>query len=147
METQFIPNRYMTGDVSKRKNKSFFEKAKEHKKEIAIGTAIVFSVVGTILVVKNRAVIKPAIKSSLVEEVLTKSIETKNNVSPLVSEPIEKNIMSKYPIDNTINVREHIRNLPAGWNPSNNKVVLASKYGYSLKGNQTWVNAYTKPSA
>jgi hypothetical protein len=130
METQFIPNQNMTGDVRQSKNKSLFEKAKENKKEIVIGTAIVFSVMGTILVVKNRAVIKSSIKSSLVEEVLTKSIETKNNVSP-----------------NTINVREHIRNLPDGWNPSINKVELASKYGYSLEGHQTWVNAYTKASA
>ncbi|MFF2501083.1 hypothetical protein [Peribacillus sp. NPDC058075] len=147
METQFIPNQNMTGDVRKSKNKSFFEKAKEHKKEVVIGTAIVFSVMGTILFVKNSAVIKSSIKSSLVEEVFTKSIETKNNVSPLVSEPIEKSIMSEFPIDNTINVRGHIRNLPEGCNPSTNKVELASKYGYSLEGHQTWVNAYTKASA
>ncbi|MEJ9231936.1 hypothetical protein LAV79_21200 [Peribacillus butanolivorans] len=147
METQFIPNQNMTGDVRKSKNKSFFEKVKEHKKEIVTGTAIVFSVMGTILVVKNRAVIKSATKSSLVEEVLTKSIGKKNNVSPLVSEPIEKSIMSKIPIDNTIKVREHIRNLPEGWNPSINKVELASKFGYSLEGHQTWVSAYTKASS
>ncbi|GGA40672.1 hypothetical protein [Psychrobacillus lasiicapitis] len=147
METQFIPNQKLTGDVRKNKNKSFFEKAKEHKKEIVTGTAIVFSVMGAILVVKNRAVIKSAIKSSLVEEALTKSIETKTNVSPLVLEPIEKSIINKFPIDNKINVREHIRNLPKGWNPSINKVELASKYGYSLEGHQTWVNAYTKASA
>ncbi|MFJ5792699.1 hypothetical protein ACIP9G_21800 [Lysinibacillus sp. NPDC093197] len=127
----------MNGDVRKSKKKSFFEKAKEHKKEIIIGTAIVFSVMGTILVVKNRAIIKPFIKSSLIGKVSTKSIETNNNVSPLVSEPI----------DYTINVREHIRNLPKGWNPSSNKVELASKYGYLLEENQTWVNAYTKTSA
>lgn len=147
MKTQFIPNQNMTGDIRKSKNKSLFEKAKEHKKEIVIGTAIVFSVMGAIFVVKNRAVIESSIKSSLLDDVLTKSIETKNNVSSLVSEPVEKGIMSKFPINNTINVREHIRNLPEGWNPSINKVELASKYGYSLERHQTWVNAYTKASA
>lgn len=147
METQFIPNQNLTEEVRKSKKKGFLEKVKEYKKEIVTGTVIVLSVTGTILVVKNRAVNKSAIKSSLVKEVSTKSIETKSNVGPFVSEPIEKSIMSKRPIDNTINVREHIRNLPEGWNPSLNKVELASKYGYSLEGNQTWVNAYTKASA
>lgn len=133
----------MTEDIRKSK-KGFFEKSKEHKKEIVIGTALAFSVIGTILVVKNRAV--PAIKLPLVEEVLTKSIESKNNVIPFASKHFEKSIMSKLPIDNTMYVREHIRNLPEGWNPSINKVELASKFGYSLEGNQTWVNSYTKAS-
>ena len=147
METQFMSNQNMTGDVGESKEKGFFEKAKEHKKEIAIGAAIVFSVVVAVLVVKNRAAFISAIKSSRIEEVLTNSLETRNNAGPLISESVEKSVTSNLPIGNIINVREHIRNLPEGWNPSISKVELAAKYGYSMEGHQTWVNAYTKASA
>lgn len=147
METQFISNQNMTGDIGESKEKGFYEKAKVYKKEIAIGVAAVFSVVVAVLVVKNRAAFISAIKSSRIEEVLTNSIEIRNNTGPLISESVLKSVTSNLPVGNIINVREHIRNLPEGWNPSISKVELAAKYGYSLDGHQTWVNAYTKASA
>jgi len=145
METQIMSNQNMTGDVDESKEKGFFAKAKEHKKEIAIGAAIVFSV--AVLVVKNRAAFISTIMSSRIEVVLTNSLETRNNAGSLILESVEKSVTSNLPIGNIINVREHIRNLPEGCNPSISKVELAAKYGYSMEGHQTLVNAYTKASA
>jgi hypothetical protein len=144
MENQYMSNQNMTEDVGESKEKGFFEKAKEYKKEIAIGAGAVLFVV---LVVKNRKAFISAIKSLHIEEVLTNSLETRNNACPLIPESVSKSVTSDLPIGNIMNVREHIRNLPEGWNPSISKVELAAKYGYSLEEHQTWVNAYTKASA
>lgn len=147
METQFMSNQNMAGDGGESKEKGFFEKAKEHKKEIIIGAVAVISVVGAVLIVKNRAPIISAIKSLRIEEVLTNSSETRNIAGPLISKSVKKSVTSNLPIGNIINVREHIRNLPEGWNPSINKVELAAKFGYSLEEHQTLVNAYAKTFA
>ena len=100
METQFMSNQNISGDVGESKEKGFFEKVKEHKKEIAIGATTVFLVVVAMLVVKNRAAFISAIKSSRVEEVLTNSIETRNNAGPLISESVSKSVTSNLPISN-----------------------------------------------
>lgn len=146
MEAQFMPNQSLTGDLCDSKEKGFFEKAKEHKKEIAIGAATVLLVVAVVVVI-NRAAFISAIKSSCIEEVFTNRLETRNNAGPLISKTVSKSVMSNLPIGNIMNVREHIRNLPEGWKPSISKVELAAKYGYSLGEHQTLVNAYTKASA
>jgi hypothetical protein len=146
METQFIPNQNTTRNVGESKEKSFFEKAKKHKKEITIGAATVFLVVA-VVVVKNREVIMSAIKPSRIEEVLTNGLESRNNAVPLISESVSKSVTRNLPIGNVMNVRKHIRNLPEGCNPSISKLKLAAKHGYLLKKNQTWVNAYTKTFA
>lgn len=147
MEAQFKSNQNVTRDASKSKKKGFFEKAKEHKKEIVIGAAIVISAGVAVLVVKNKAAFKSVMKSSGIERVLTNSIETRNHPCPLILEADESIVTSNMPDSDIINVSGHIRNLPDGWNPSIKKVELASKHGYSLEGHQTWVDAYTKASA
>lgn len=148
MQTQFISNQNMTGDIGEGKEKGFFEKAKEYKKEIAIGAALVISVVVAGLVVKNNAALKSAIKSSRFEEILTtNSTEVRNSTIPLISESASKNVTSNLPVCNIINVREHVRNLPEGRHPSINKVELAEKYGYSLEKHQTLVKAHTRLAA
>ena len=50
METRFMSKQNMAGDVGDSKKKGFFEKVKEHNKEIAISAVIV---IATVLVVKN----------------------------------------------------------------------------------------------
>lgn len=149
MEAQFMSKPNMTRDVGKSKEKGFFEKVREHKKEIAIGAAVVFIGVTAVLVVKNREAFVSAIKSTCIEEVLVNSLGTQNNACPIISESVSERFLSpnNLPIVNTTSVREHIRNLPVGWKPSMSKVELAAKYGYSLEEHQTWVNAYTKASA
>lgn len=137
----------MTSDAGRRKKKGFFEKAKGYKKEIAIGAGLVISVVAVGLVYKNKTALKSAIQSSRIEEAFLNSLETWNNSVPLISDSALKNNIDSLPVGNIINVKEHIRNLPEGWNPSISKVELAEKNGYRLERHQTWVNAHTKVSA
>lgn len=147
MEIQFMSNHNMTGEVGESKEKGFFEKAKEHKKEIAIGAAIVLLVVVAVLVVKNRAAFISDIKSSRIEEVLTNSLETRNNAGPLISESVSKSVTSNLPIGNINNVSKHLRNLPKGWKASSGKLDSAKKAGIVLGECQTWVDDYSKKCA
>ena len=39
---------------------------------------------------------------------------------------------------------EHIRNLPAGWHASQEKIKRANEMGIELMDNQTFVDAYMK---
>lgn len=133
----------VTGEAGGSKKKGFFEKAKEHKKEIAIGAVIVISAV---LVVKNKGAFQSAIKSLRMEEALTESLKTQNNAGPLISDSVSTGVPSNLPIGN-INVRGHARNLPEGWKPSSSRVELAAEYGCSLGENQTFVSPHTKVAA
>lgn len=143
MGTRFMSEQNMAGDVGDSKKKAVFEKVKEHKKEIAISAVIV---IATVLVVKNKGAFQSSIKSSHMEEALTSSLETQDNVGSLISESISTSVSSNFPIDN-INVRGHVRTLPEGWKPSSSRVELAAKYGYSLGENQTFVSPHTKVAA
>ena len=143
MGAQSKSKQNVTADDGDGKKKGFFEKVKEHKKEIAISAVIV---IATVLVVKNKGAFQSSIKSSRIQEALTSSLENQDNVGPLISESISTSISSNFPIDN-INVRGHVRNLPEGWKPSSSRVELAAEYGYSLGENQTFVSPHTKVAA
>ena len=146
MDIQSRANHTIDGNINENKKKSFIEKAKEHKKEIAIGAVAILSVVAVVLVVKNKATIKAAFKSMNNEGVLVNSLETRNSVAPIISEVTPTSIPSNVPIVE-INVRGHIRNLPEGWNPSASNKEIARTLGYCLDEHQTWINPYTKTAA
>lgn len=146
MESQFMTNPNMAGCTDKSTEKGFFDKAKEHKKEIAIGAIILLSVVTAVLIVKNRDAIYSTMRSSKIEGILTNNIDIRNRAGSLISESVEKSITSNLGLSD-INVREHIRNLPEGWHPSVSKLELAEKCGYILDEHQTLVNAYTRAAA
>ena len=143
MGAQSKSKQNVTADDGDGKKKGFFEKVKEHKKEIAISAVIV---IATVLVVKNKGAFQSSIKSSRIQEALTSSLENQDNVGPLISESISTSVSSNFPIDN-INFRGHVRNLPEGWKPSSSRVELAAEYGYSLGENQTFVSPHTKVAA
>ena len=143
MGAQSKSKQNVTADDGDGKKKGFFEKVKEHKKEIAISAVIV---IATVLVVKNKGAFQSSIKSVRMEEALTSSLETPDNVGSLISESISTSVSSNFPIDN-INVRGHVRNLPEGWKPSSGRGELAAEYGYSLGENQTFVSPHTKVAA
>ena len=143
MGAQSKSKQNVTADDGDGKKKGFFEKVKEHKKEIAISAVIV---IATVLVVKNKGAFQSSIKSARMEEALISSLETPDNVGSLISESISTSVSSNFPIDN-INVRGHVRNLPEGWKPSSSRVELAAEYGYSLGENQTFVSPHTKVAA
>ncbi|MCH4056709.1 MAG: hypothetical protein LKE89_01990 [Lactobacillaceae bacterium] len=146
MDIQSRANHTIDGNINENKKKSFIEKAKEHKKEIAIGAVAILSVVTIVLVVKNKTTIEAAIKSTHTKGGLANSLKTRNNVAPTISEVTPTNIPSNAPIVE-INVRGHIRNLPEGWNPSASNKEAARNLGYCLDEHQTWVNPYTKIAA
>ena len=143
MGAQSKSKQNVTADDGDGKKKGFFEKVKEHKKEIAISAVIV---IATVLVVKNKGAFQSSIKSVRMEEALTSSLETPDNVGSLISESISTSVSSNFPIDN-INVRGHVRNLPEGWKPSSGRGELAAEYGYSLGENQTFVSPHKKVAA
>ena len=64
MDIQSRANHTIDGNINENKKKSFIEKAKEHKKEIAIGAVAILSVVTIVLIVKNKTTIEAAIKST-----------------------------------------------------------------------------------
>ena len=146
MEIRSKSNHNIDGNIAEFKKKSLIEKAKDHKKEIAIGAVTILSVVAIVLVVKNRATIEAAIKSTHTKGGLANSLKTRNNVAPTISEVTPTNIPRNAPIVE-INVRGHIRNLPEGWNPSASNKEVARNLGYYLDEHQTWVNPYTKIAA
>jgi len=146
MEIRSKSNHNIDGNIAEFKKKSLIEKAKDHKKEIAIGAVTILSVVAIVLVVKNRATIEAAIKSTHTKGGLANSLKTRNNVAPTISEVTPTNIPRNAPIVE-INVRGHIRNLPEGWNPSASNKEVARNLGYYLDKHQTWVNPYTKIAA
>ncbi|NTW72587.1 MAG: hypothetical protein HGA49_10165 [Eubacteriaceae bacterium] len=146
MDSQSRQNHYLAVEAGDCKKKSFMDKAKEHKKEIAIGAAVVLSVVAVVLVAKNKASLIAAFKPTHMGGVLSSSLDTRNNVVPIISEALPTSIPGNSPIGMT-NVRGHIRNLPDGWRPSLDKVELAKELGISLNGSQTLVDAYSKVAA
>ncbi|UWG97391.1 hypothetical protein LPY66_00685 [Dehalobacter sp. DCM] len=146
MDSQSRQNHYLAVEAGDCKKKSFMDKAKEHKKEIAIGAAVVLSVVAVVLIVKNREALMAVMKPAHIEDVLTNSLVTTNNTVPIITETIPKNIPGNS-LTGITNVRGHIRNLPEGWKPSVSKLELAEKLGYCLDDHQTWVDSYTKLAA
>ncbi len=50
----------------------------------------------------------------------------------------------KHSVPTPIEVSEHLRNLPEGWNASAEKMLSATEHGYQLNPGQTWVDTYTK---
>lgn len=136
METKFE-------NVEGKRGESIFKKAKEHKKEIAIVAVTVFSVAVAVLIVKSKAAISLPDK----KEIVHTGLETQFGAVTPVSGLIQKNVASNSSSGNIINVKEHIRNLPNNWNPSQSKIELAAKQGYSLEPKQILVNAYTKVCA
>jgi hypothetical protein len=128
MEIKCMLNQSM-GEGTEKEN--FFEKLKEYKKEIAIVAVTVFSKI--MLVAINKA----TLQKGRTEKENPKNVITKFS-------DVEKSVTSNLSGNNVINVREHVRNLPKGSNPSVNKLELAEKYGYSLEEHQTWVNAYKR---
>lgn len=147
MEMQFMTNYHMTEELGESKQKSFLEKVKEHKREIAICATIVISTVAAVIVVKNRTAFMPDIDSLRNEAVLPNSFEKLKVASPLISQSVSKSDTSGLPIGDSIKVSRHLRTLPEGWKASPEKLGLAKKAGIVLGERQTWVDDHYKKCA
>lgn len=77
--------------------------------------------------------------NTLPKSSVTPVIET----PPIVVEPKEMTRMIVKDGEEQL-VYMHLRNLPEGWTPSVEKLVLAEELGIDLKDGQTWVAEYIK---
>ena len=145
MEERFVSNQNLT--EGREEKKVFTEFVKEHKKAIVIGAVTVFTVVVGLVIFKNRMAIKAALSTFNTKVAVTKSLKIPMDVLPVSPEVVEACTAEVLPSCRTINVREHLRNLPGGWNASQSKVNLAAQYGVTLGEHQTLVNSYTKVAA
>lgn len=131
------------GDANKTEKKSLWEKVKEHKVEIAIGTSVIASAVAVMLISKNRT----AIEGLKVTDVLNSSPDLKSSIVPPVVKIAECGITNNSVVEKIIDVDGHLRNLQEGRHASAFKLATAAEHGYNLSFNQTWVVPYFKKSA
>ncbi|MDD3221022.1 MAG: hypothetical protein PHG07_01375 [Lachnospiraceae bacterium] len=106
---------------------------KEHKTGLIITGVTVASVIGVIIIANK---IELPSHSPLPANTKLKDIPALSNSECKV---IDFSTSKK-----SIDVSEHLRNLPERWNASPVKIALATEHGYELAPHQTWVNSYSK---
>lgn len=74
-------------------------------------------------------------------EDLVQTLGSESVVSNIEKEPFFNSVLTNH---DPIEVSNHIRNLPEGWNASPLKIETAQDYGFNLEQGQTWVDSYTK---
>lgn len=125
------------------KKNSFFKWVKNHKEELIFGGICIAVICGTIIVINNPNTLTFAWRH------FNNSVETKPKaiIKPLPSPVIAPTADTLNASIQTTNrtphtVSRHIRNLPIGWNASEEKIATAAKHGYILMPGQTWVEQY-----
>ena len=118
----------------------------EHKNALIIAGISIGTLILTVLGIKNREAIKalwtslqkvaekPAIHASMVPPIEPVSTAAKDVVT------VAAQHSDAIPFD----VAKHIRNLPAGWHASPDKIATALENGFELAEGQTWVSDYMK---
>ena len=125
-------------DTNDAKEKRFWVKVKEHKTELIIVTATVFTVIACVFVYKRGATI-----NVLKNENMDKYAKEPKNISPILTEIIENSITDDNLVNKTINVSEYIRKLPKDYRHSQNAVESAKRLGYDLLDDETFVQPYS----
>lgn len=125
-------------DANDTKEKKFWVKVKEHKTEIIIATATVFTVVASVFFYKKGVKI-----NILKNEYIDKYANEPKNISPTLTKFIENSITDANLVNKTINVPEYIRKLPKDYRHSQNAVELAKSFGYDLPDDKTFVQQYS----
>ena len=120
--------------------KSFFEKVKEQKTEIIIGSFTIVSVIGAVLIVNNWDLIK----GQTIANIFKNGTKINGDTISHVAETIENTVISIHANEKVVDVSKHIRNLPVGYKASPEKLLTAIENGIELKVNQTWVDSYSK---
>ncbi len=122
---------------------------KTHKKQLILAGIGITTIIGTILVFKNNDILEiwDSLNKKLInvpdEPQLTSLSISDKALSPNTTIPIKTCPSPTVPID----VRGHIRRLPAGHCHSPEKEIEAANLGINLPLNQTIVNPYTKCAA
>ena len=127
--------------MNQEKNKDgWFHK---HKKALLIAGASVVAVAGTVLVVKNWEVIEGLLTDRITKGEMPQ-VHTSEKKFPVLLEEAETSISS---YSKTIDIREHIRQLPKGQHASAQKIVEATEAGILLGESQTFVSAHSRSYA
>lgn len=113
-------------------------KVKEHKTEIIIATATVFTVIAGVYIYKRGMTI-----NGLKNENIDNYANVPKNISPILTEIIENSINDDNLVNKTINVPEYMRKLPKDYRHSQNAVELAKSFGYDLPDDETFVRPYS----
>lgn len=108
---------------------------KTHKSELIITGSIV-ATIGTVFLIDNwESVIGSTFVCQKTRSTRTIEVVSENPVIP---------VMTGAPAIKTINVKEHLRNLPHGRHPSMQKVKEAMNSGIELLENQTIISAHSR---
>lgn len=136
-----------------KKIESVKEWSKKHRKKIVVAGIATASLAGVLVGLGRRnaiqdTIIKAATKcehknfsdggatDGILNSACDMCIDAGNNLA--------SNTHSEGSNKNTFGVIEHIRNLPAGWRASQEKINKANELGIELMDNQTFVDAYMK---
>lgn len=130
---------------------------KSHKKELIIAGISITTIVGVLLVIKNRETIKmmwESLRLAITKQPL-EATEGKSMLST-TSAPISRPDIEVVPATEItvsritgiekmpFNVSEHRRSLHEGWKASAPKISIAAERGIYLQPGQTWVNSFAK---
>ncbi len=125
----------MSGEKEK---KSFKERAKEKIKRYAPWVVSICAIAGGIWW---------ALQSAEREECAVDNVDCELMTSDLIysqqSEKSDSANQTEKAERAAHDVSEHVRNLPPGWNASQEKTETAADHGYNLEPGQTWVESYT----
>lgn len=142
---EYVSIQYICREVfiMKDEKQTFIQWVKAHKKELIIAGISVSSIICLIVGIKKREAILDLWKS-LQEQLHSCSAVPLDNSNDkfceakIIEFPLKKDSVA------SIEVREHVRNLPDGWNASMGKILSAKEHGYQLEPGQTWVDTYKK---
>lgn len=132
------------------KKKNFIEWVKAHKKQLILAGISITVVIGFAIKIKNDEFLM-----EVWEKLKTQLKAHSSNEDSLVQieffqETFVEDVVTKSTYimkEQTINVKQHIRNLAENCKPSAEKKLEAAKQGIELLDNQTIVNAHTRKIA
>lgn len=129
------------------------EWSKKHRKHIVVAGIATASLAGLLVGLSHRNAIQDTIMkvaSKCDHKCFTDGGATDSilnsacDISVDAEKILASNVHSEDSCQNTFGVMEHIRNLPAGWHASQEKINKANELGIELMDNQTFVDAYMK---
>ncbi len=126
-----------------KEQRSIIRWAKEHKKELIIAGLSIAAVVATVLVIRNRAVLKAywrTLAAVLKKSHPTRTAETITKTVETTSKTTQAAVKARTVCPHRVS--GHIRTLPIGHHASPGKIAFASENGIDLLDGQTWIPDY-----
>lgn len=136
-----------------KKIESVKEWSKKHRKKIVVAGIATASVAGFLVGLSHRKAIQDTIMKVATKcnhkcfsdgGATDRILNSASDIGIDAGKNLVSNVPSEDSYQNTFGVMEHIRNLPAGWHASQEKIKRANEMGIELMDNQTFVDAYMK---